>query len=75
MKGLTSLEWLVIAAITIFALAQVVTFWKGTWSDVSDKAQEGRESLIENLDFSSLEKPVQESFSITFPPGVFSLKT
>lgn len=74
MKGLTSLEWLVIAAITIFALAQVVTFWKGTWSEVSDKTQNERDSLIENLDFAEAQS-AQESFSMTSPPGVFSLNT
>ena len=58
MRGLTSIEWLVIAAIVLLAASQVIKYWGGVWNPMKSKAEEKSEEFSEAIsELSPLSQP------------------
>ena len=49
MKGMTTVEWLVIAAIVLLASRYLIGYWEGIWNPTKEKAEELSESFNETL--------------------------
>ncbi len=50
MRGMTTVEWLVIAAIVLLASKYVIGYWQGIWNPTKAKAEELGASFNESLD-------------------------
>ena len=55
MRGITTIEWLVIATIVLIGASQVITYWDNIWSPLKSKAEEKSDEFSETIaDLSSL---------------------
>lgn len=62
MRGIATIEWLVIATIVLIAASQVVSYWDEIWTPLKSKAEEKSDEFSETIaDLSSLSQP--------YPPG------
>ena len=58
MRGITTIEWLVIATIVLIAASQVVNYWGEIWNPLKSKAEEKSDEFSETIaDLSSLLQP------------------
>ena len=64
MRGLTTIEWLVIATIVLLAASQVIKYWGEIWNPLKDKAEEKSDEFTETISelSSSLRPDRPESF-------------
>ena len=49
MRGMTTVEWLVIAAIVLMASRYLIGYWNGIWNPTKEKAEELGESFNQTL--------------------------
>ena len=50
MRGMTTVEWLVIAAIVLLASKYLLNYWGGIWNPTKQKAEELGQEFNETLD-------------------------
>jgi len=67
MRGITTIEWLVIATIVLIAASQVVKYWGEIWDPLKAKAEEKSDEFSETIsDLSSSSQPdLPESSQVT----------
>ncbi len=64
MRGFTTVEWLVIAAIVMLAVGYVINYWNDIWNPLEKKMQEKKgefQSAIANLSPSPERCPPESS--------------
>lgn len=67
MRGLTTIEWLVIAAIVLIASRYVIGYWSGVWNPTKEKAEELGEEFNDTLNELSFSGATQSSLQQGLP--------
>lgn len=58
MRGITTIEWLIIATIVLIGASQVITYWGNIWNPLKAKAEEKSDEFSETIaDLSSSLQP------------------
>lgn len=70
MKGITTIEWLVIAALVLMASRYLIGYWGGVWNPTKEKAEELGESFNDSLDKLTASSPLPRPRGLP-PAGLY----